>query len=81
MTKKCAIKDCTNHSNEGEFIGSLCTPCANTKFKEIIIERKLALTALRQISFYSRINHNRIRDYGEVADDALKAFGQPTGVL
>jgi hypothetical protein len=24
---KCAVKDCENHSNEGQFVGLLCLPC------------------------------------------------------
>jgi hypothetical protein len=24
---KCAVKDCENHSNEGQFVGLLCSPC------------------------------------------------------
>lgn len=24
---KCAVKDCTNHADEGLFIGLLCSPC------------------------------------------------------
>lgn len=24
---KCAVKDCTNHTHEGKFIGLLCAPC------------------------------------------------------
>lgn len=24
---KCIVKDCTNHTHEGEFIGDLCSPC------------------------------------------------------
>jgi hypothetical protein len=24
---KCAVKDCENHSNEGQFFGLLCSPC------------------------------------------------------
>ena len=28
MTKiKCAIKDCSNCMDEGQFVGSVCTPC------------------------------------------------------
>ena len=26
-TTKCIVKGCTNHSNEGKFVGSLCMPC------------------------------------------------------
>ena len=25
--KKCIVKDCANHANEGTFIGDLCSPC------------------------------------------------------
>ena len=25
---KCTVKDCTNHSEDGAFIGFLCSPCA-----------------------------------------------------
>ena len=24
---KCIVKDCTNHSHQGKFIGELCSPC------------------------------------------------------
>jgi hypothetical protein len=24
---KCVVKDCENHSHEGKFVGSLCSPC------------------------------------------------------
>lgn len=24
---KCHVKDCTNHSDEGRFIGEFCSPC------------------------------------------------------
>lgn len=24
---KCIVKDCKNHEHEGQFIGSLCSPC------------------------------------------------------
>ena len=24
---KCAVKDCENHNNEGQFVGLLCLPC------------------------------------------------------
>lgn len=24
---KCAVKDCTNHSHQGKFVGLLCSPC------------------------------------------------------
>lgn len=27
MTDKCIVKGCTNHKDEGEFVGDLCLPC------------------------------------------------------
>jgi hypothetical protein len=24
---KCVVKDCTNHTHEGKFVGLLCSPC------------------------------------------------------
>lgn len=42
----------------------------------------LCVKALRQVSFYARINHGtKCKDYGEVVDPVLKALGQPTGEL
>ena len=42
----------------------------------------LAVKALRQVSFYARINHgDKCKDYGEVVDLVLKKLGQPTGEL
>ena len=25
--RRCIVKDCVNHTNEGEFIGTMCSPC------------------------------------------------------
>lgn len=27
LKKKCIVKDCRNHTDEGEFVGDLCFPC------------------------------------------------------
>ena len=27
ISAKCAVKDCSNHQNQGLFIGLLCSPC------------------------------------------------------
>lgn len=41
-----------------------------------------AIVALSNVSFYSHINHGtKCKDYGEVADKALKLLGLPTGEL
>lgn len=39
------------------------------------------LAALKQMSFYSRINHAKFKDYGGIADAVLTKMGQPTGAL
>lgn len=40
------------------------------------------LAALKQVSFYARINHGtKCKDYGEVVDDVLNKIGVPTGEL
>jgi hypothetical protein len=49
---------------------------------EVYEERKLAVKALRQVSFYASINHgDKCKDYGQVVDPVLKMLGQPTGEL
>ena len=43
---------------------------------------KLAVRALRNVSFYARINHgDKCKDYGEVVDGVLKMLGETTGEL
>jgi len=27
MTRECVVKDCTNRTNQGGFVGEICTPC------------------------------------------------------
>jgi hypothetical protein len=28
-SKRCIVKNCTNRTNEGSFVGGLCSPCHN----------------------------------------------------
>lgn len=43
---------------------------------------KLAVGALRNVSFYARINHgSRCKDYGEIVDAVLTKLGEPTGEM
>jgi len=43
---------------------------------------KIAVKALRQVSFYARINHgDKAKDYGEGVDPALISLGESTGDL
>jgi hypothetical protein len=43
---------------------------------------ELMLRALKQVSFYARINHgDKAKDYGEVVDPILKRLGVKTGEL
>lgn len=30
--KKCFVKPCTNHSEQGSFMGNVCVPCFNLAF-------------------------------------------------
>lgn len=68
MPYKCAIKDCTNTSDEGKFLGVLCAPCANTDYKAVrAANKKHASQALHFESLYLMA-----RDEAEAADQELK---------
>ena len=46
-------------------------PLEYLSLQEAQERERLLLEALEQVSMYARINHNRPKDYGEVADAAL----------
>lgn len=45
-------------------------------------QKKVAVSALKNVSFYARINHgDKARDYGEIVDPVLVMLGVVTGEL
>ena len=55
---------------------------ASDRLKELDRRLQLTIKALRQVSFYARINHGtKCKDYGEVVNPTLVKLGEPMGQL
>ena len=76
---KCIVKDCTNHSHQGKFIGELCSPCYSfITTGEGVYSQAYRNTVLAEREACAKVCEEYDMDHvvGQQLADTIRAMGE-----
>jgi hypothetical protein len=60
--KRCIVKSCTNHNEEGSFVGGLCSPCHDFVANGIVNHSQACRNAIEATDMFLQVLFKNVRE-------------------